>query len=120
MPTKGPDLSEVDLYLFNEGSHTRLYEKLGCHTNAHGATFRVWAPNAEYVSVVGDFNGWDPGTLSMRQLRSGWWELEIDIAPGNYQYAYIIDGKWTPPPEAKHTIDDGYGGSNGLFVVPAR
>ena len=81
-PTKGPDLSEVDLYLFNEGSHTRLYEKLGCHTTADGATFRVWAPNAEYVSVVGDFNGWDPGATPMAAKSvSGIWEAFVTGVP---------------------------------------
>ena len=56
-------LTEDDLYLFNEGSHFHLYEKLGAHlTEAEGqagAYFAVWAPNAETVSVIGNFNGWD-------------------------------------------------------------
>ncbi len=56
-------LSDQDLYLFNEGSHLRLYEKLGAHPTVvdgrPGTYFAVWAPNAEYVSVVGDFNGWN-------------------------------------------------------------
>jgi len=57
-------LTGHDLYLFREGTHARLYEKLGAHwtqSGASGATqFSVWAPNAASVSVVGDFNGWDP------------------------------------------------------------
>ena len=56
-------LSEEDLYLFAEGTHSRLYEKLGAHVmkadDTEGTYFAVWAPNAERVSVVGDFNGWD-------------------------------------------------------------
>jgi hypothetical protein len=55
-------LSEDDLYLFNEGSHFRLYEKLGAHLleaeGDAGAWFAVWAPEAKQVSVMGDFNGW--------------------------------------------------------------
>lgn len=58
-----PFLTDHDLYLFNEGSHFRLYNKLGAHLqvekNQPGARFAVWAPDAESVSVVGDFNGWD-------------------------------------------------------------
>ena len=60
----GPSLfTEYDIHLFKEGSHHRLYEKLGSHPmavdKAAGTYFAVWAPNAEFVSVVGDFNGWD-------------------------------------------------------------
>jgi 1,4-alpha-glucan branching enzyme len=68
-----------DLYLFNEGSHFRLYEKLGAHPLAvagtEGTFCAVWAPNAEQVSVVGDFNGWD-GTRHLLRSRgdSGIWE----------------------------------------------
>ena len=56
-------LTPGDLYLFNEGSHSRLYQKLGAHLVADngedGAYFAVWAPSAARVTVVGDFNGWD-------------------------------------------------------------
>ena len=59
-------MSKDDLYLFNEGSHFRLYEKLGAHPLIHqdieGAQFALWAPNAEGVFVMGDFNGWDKGS----------------------------------------------------------
>src|SRR5204863_7941200 len=67
-PAEGrPDglLTAQDLYLFNEGSHLRLYEKLGCHLASRegvaGAWFSVWAPDAEAVSVIGDFNSWNKG-----------------------------------------------------------
>src|SRR4030043_1891628 len=56
-------LSEDDLYLFNEGTHYKLYEKLGAHhmtvDGQAGTYFAVWAPNASEVYVIGDFNGWD-------------------------------------------------------------
>ncbi|MBI3016309.1 MAG: 1,4-alpha-glucan branching enzyme, partial [Candidatus Tectomicrobia bacterium] len=56
--------TDHDVYLFKEGSHFQLYEKLGSHLMNAGGTagtfFAVWAPNAERVSVIGDFNGWDP------------------------------------------------------------
>lgn len=54
---------EADIYLFREGSHARLYDFLGahmlCHEGREGVLFAVWAPNAEEVSVTGDFNCWD-------------------------------------------------------------
>ena len=56
-------LSDLDLHLFNEGNHHRIYEKLGSHAvtidGVAGLHFAVWAPNADRVSVVGDFNRWD-------------------------------------------------------------
>lgn len=63
-------LTDDDLYLFNEGSHYRLYEKLGAHlissNGVAGAHFAVWAPNAERVFVMGDFNGWNNGSHALR------------------------------------------------------
>ena len=65
-------LTDDDLFLFNEGTHFRLYEKLGAHevkrAGIFGTYFAVWAPNAESVSVMGDFNGWDK---TSHPLRSG-------------------------------------------------
>ena len=58
----GPIMGEVDLHLFAEGQHWKIYEKFGAHLrtigDAAGVYFAVWAPNAQRVSVVGDFNGW--------------------------------------------------------------
>jgi 1,4-alpha-glucan branching enzyme len=72
-------LTEDDLYLFNEGSHFRLYEKLGAHPLAlegvGGTYFAVWAPNAQQVSVIGDFNHWDKASHPLRPRgSSGIWE----------------------------------------------
>jgi len=77
-----PTLGEQDLYLFNEGNEHRLYEKLGAHlrtvNGVSGVSFAVWAPNAQRVSVVGNFNGWDGHYHPMRMLgASGVWELFI-------------------------------------------
>jgi 1,4-alpha-glucan branching enzyme len=59
-------LSEQDLYLFNEGSHYRMFDKLGAHVmdpgSGLGTCFSVWAPNAREVSVIGAFNQWNPKT----------------------------------------------------------
>jgi 1,4-alpha-glucan branching enzyme len=71
--------SDDDLHLFNEGSHFRLYRKLGAHRSTRdgeeGTSFAVWAPNAGSVSVVGDHNGWDPRAHPLLPRgRSGIWE----------------------------------------------
>jgi 1,4-alpha-glucan branching enzyme len=77
-------LTDEDLHLFNEGTHFRLYEKLGAHpvkrASAKGTYFAVWAPNAEGVSVMGDFNGWKSEMDPLRPVgESGIWE---GFAPG--------------------------------------
>ena len=84
MTTELSWLTPQDLYLFNEGSHVRLYDKLGAHPATVGGVpgyrFALWAPNADYVSVVGDFNGWDPGKLPLHPIGSaGVW---AGFAPG--------------------------------------
>jgi 1,4-alpha-glucan branching enzyme len=86
-------LSDVDLHLFNEGTHYRLYDKLGSHlvtaAGVKGTYFAVWAPNAEQVSVIGDFDGWDKTAQPMRPRgQSGIWEGFVpDVGQGAlYKY----------------------------------
>jgi len=86
-------LTDDDLHLFNEGSHFRLYEKLGSHIVTHdqmkGTHFAVWAPDAEQVFVMGDFNGWDKKSHPLRTRgQSGIWEgLVPDLGRGaTYKY----------------------------------
>jgi 1,4-alpha-glucan branching enzyme len=86
----GPIMGDVDLHLFSEGQHWKIYEKLGAHLrtigNAPGVYFAVWAPSARRVSVVGDFNDWDGRVNPMRKLVSaGVWELFL---PGIKQGAH--------------------------------
>jgi 1,4-alpha-glucan branching enzyme len=87
-------LTKDDLYLFNEGSHFRLYEKLGAHPRPDGATFAVWAPNAERVSVIGDFNGWDAGAHPLVPAgTSGLWEGFVPEARSGTVYKYRVVGR---------------------------
>jgi len=88
----GSAISEHDVYLFREGTHTRLYEFLGCHLSADGARFAVWAPNAQAVAVIGDFNGWDAAghPLSPRWDSSGIWEGFVDGVTAGACYKYRI------------------------------
>ncbi len=88
-------LSNNDLFLFNEGSHYRLYEKLGAHPTrvggVEGTNFAVWAPNARQVSVIGDFNGWHKlSHLLHPKGQSGVWEGFIPSVTKGTIYKYYI------------------------------
>jgi len=90
-----PTLGDIDLHLFNEGRHERIYEKLGARVTIHegkrGVAFAVWAPSAELVNLVGNFNGWDGSKHPMRQLgSSGVWELFIPGLKAGELYKYEI------------------------------
>ena len=90
-----PTLSEQDLYLFNEGTELRAYEKLGAHlrtiNGVKGVSFAVWAPSAARVSVVGNFNQWDGRYHPMRTLgSSGVWELFIPALAAGELYKFEI------------------------------
>ena len=91
----GRVIGDFDLYLFGEGSHTHIYDKLGAHPlrigDTDGVHFAVWAPNAHRVSVVGDFNGWDGRAHPMRSLgSSGVWEIFIPAARVGDNYKFEI------------------------------
>src|ERR1051326_2011265 len=95
-----PTLGDIDLHLFGEGKHERIYEKLGAHCRTHegkhGVSFAVWAPAADRVSVVGEFNDWNAAKHAMRQQgSSGIWELFVTGLRGGelYKYAITFAGK---------------------------
>jgi 1,4-alpha-glucan branching enzyme len=94
-PADRAHIEDDDLFLFNEGSHYRLYEKLGAHPctrdGKQGTQFAVWAPSAESVYVMGDFNGWHKTSLPLYPKASSgiWIGFVPDITPG-MKYKYHI------------------------------
>ena len=100
-----PALGEKDLYLFGEGTHQRIYERLGAHPKEMdgipGVSFAVWAPNAKGVSLIGDFNNWDGRLHPLRSLgASGIWEIFIPGMKSGDLYKYEIradDGRHLGP-----------------------
>jgi 1,4-alpha-glucan branching enzyme len=118
MPKKGGNImaalyntslfTDYDIYLFKEGNHFKLYEKFGAHPSTiegvNGTYFAVWAPNAEKVSVVGDFNRWNPDVhpLKAREDASGIWEGFIpEIVNGTAYKYHIVSGN------KKYRVDKG-------------
>jgi 1,4-alpha-glucan branching enzyme len=93
-----PTVGDLDLYLFGEGTHRKLWKALGArpmvHQGASGTSFSVWAPNASRVSVVGDFCAWDGRLLPMRSLgASGIWELFVPGVDPGALYKFEILGE---------------------------
>ncbi len=118
-------LTDYDIYLFRRGEHTKLYLKMGSHTvkvdDKEGTYFAVWAPNAEYVSVIGDFNGWDASKnpLFRRDDGSGIWEGFIEGIGRGMLYKYFLSSSfwsaekgdpfaflWEVPPKTASVIWD--------------
>ncbi len=88
-------ITEMDRYLFGQGTHYEIYEKLGAHPKTYkkqdGMYFAVWAPHAQQVSLVGDFNGWNPDSNPMTVLEdSGIWEIFIPDMKAGQLYKYAI------------------------------
>ena len=98
MATSKQLLTQDDLYLFNEGTHFRLYDKLGAHLverdGKTGTYFGVWAPNAERVSVIGDFNAWDKTATPMEAVgSSGVWQTFVEGVAQGTTYKYHIQSR---------------------------
>jgi 1,4-alpha-glucan branching enzyme len=91
-------ISDLDIHLFCEGTHARIYEKLGAHLTSRdgvaGTQFAVWAPNAQAVSVVGDFNGWRTGATPLQRLPGGgiWSGFVPGVSRGQL-YKYRISSR---------------------------
>lgn len=88
-------ISDFDRHLFNSGTHWRIYDKLGAHIReVHGTVgvnFAVWAPNAQSVQLVGDFNHWDGRSHSMqKQIPSGIWELFVPNIGAGQKYKFRV------------------------------
>ena len=87
-------LGDLDKYLFGEGTHERTYEKLGAHLvtfdGQEGVVFSVWAPNAQHVSIIGDFNAWDNEACPMHPSNAGIWTVFVPELGEHTVYKYRI------------------------------
>ncbi|XUX01235.1 MAG: 1,4-alpha-glucan branching protein GlgB [Dehalogenimonas sp.] len=93
MPSS-PWITQEDIYLFSEGTHARLYQRLGAHSRivdgVQGTQFAVWAPNASEVSVLGDFNGWKRTANPLTRGRTGIWEGFVPGVSRGTVYKYFV------------------------------
>lgn len=93
-----PLLTEFDLFLFGQGRNWKIYEKLGAHRRVvdgvAGVNFAVWAPNAESIQVVGDFNGWNGTQHQLRKhIPAGIWELFVPELTAGEKYKFRIKSR---------------------------
>src|SRR5436305_12885443 len=88
-------LTPDDIYFFEEGSHSKLADVLGAHHFADrgGTQLAVWAPNAQSVSVIGDFNGWNPSSHPLHLTGAGIWQSFIQGMFPGARYKYHIQSK---------------------------
>jgi 1,4-alpha-glucan branching enzyme len=77
----------------------------------------LYAPQAREVFVAGSFNNWQPSATALQLLESGCWARELTLAPGQYEYMFLVDGRWLPDPKATDYTPNPFGGINSLMKI---
>lgn len=81
------------------------------------AVFKLEAPSATSVALVGDFNGWDAHMHPMKKMKDGTWKVTLLLPAGSYQYQFYVDGIWQTDPHAKNRVVNPFGGENAVLEV---
>ena len=79
--------------------------------------FEFTDPTATIVCVAGTFNQWQPEAKTLRSTGVGQWWKETSLAPGTYEYCFIVDGRWMPDPLARESVPNPFGGRNSVLMV---
>jgi 1,4-alpha-glucan branching enzyme len=95
----------------------RMPRKPSKQSNTKRVRFSLEAPQAESVSLAGDFNGWDVNALPMKKDSKGTWKAGVDLEPGRYQYRFCVDGCWQDDPNTSETVGNPFGTQNCVRVV---
>ena len=83
-----------------------------------GIRFQLLYPEADTISIAGNFNNWDPSIHFLSEDQAGHWSIMLPLSKGRYQYQFVINQKIRiPDPGAEMMIDDGFGQKNSLFIV---
>jgi 1,4-alpha-glucan branching enzyme len=80
-------------------------------------TFKIMAPEANDVFLVGDFNGWNMSSHPLKSSPNGTWNTSIELAPGRYEYRFLVDGEWQNDPNCTTLDTNPYGGDNCVFTL---
>ena len=83
-----------------------------------GIHFTFLAPEAREVSVVGSFNGWLPNATPLKSTGGGEWAVRLMLRSGQYEYRFVVDGRWIEDPGASQRVANSYGGFNSVLLVP--
>ena len=82
-------------------------------------TFVFPEPTAQRVTLCSEFNGWSPDATPLQRQADGHWETTVALAPGRYQYKFVVDGRWIPDPLARENVPNPHGTLNSVVEVRA-
>ncbi len=82
------------------------------------AEFKLFAPAAQEVFLVGDFCNWQGDDCPMRRLKDGSWKKSLKLNPGRYEYRFVVDGHWWTDPENPDRQENPYGQHNSVLIIP--
>ncbi len=80
-------------------------------------TFSLAAPAAGTVLLAGDFTGWAQAPVTMKKLKGGVWQAVVSLAPGRYEYRFLVDGQWADDPGCNLRQSNQFGGENCVCLV---
>ncbi len=96
-----------------------LKPRVGRKSNVKKVAFQVQASGAQSVALTGDFNSWGDQGLKMKKGRDGIWKIGMNLAPGRYEYKFIVDGQWWTDPVNPHAVTNSFGAVNSVIEVGA-
>ena len=79
-------------------------------------TFKLHAPDARFVSLVGDFNSWNPDSQPLKNS-NGLWKTTVSLSPGRYEYRFLVDGQWQNDPDCTAYTVNPYGSENCIIIL---
>jgi len=114
--TSGPQVP-LEAQLINSRA-TKVSGINAPQVGAEGVSFALESPEAIFVTIAGQFNGWDPKATPLSKDSEGIWRITLPLKPGKHRYKFTVDGIWLPDPHNKEFEADGFGHYNSLVVVP--